>query len=626
MFHPARIDNFNPQKPTKMSEILKFDLPRNQSSIIKVIGVGGGGSNAVNHMYRQGINGVDFIISNTDAQSMESSPVPTRIQLGATLTGGLGAGASPTVGRNAALENVEDIRKILEKGTKMVFITAGLGGGTGTGAAPVIAQVSKELGILTVGIVTIPFAFEGKKRRSSAEEGIRQLKEHVDALLIISNDKLRQLHGDLALSEAFNRADNILTTAAKGIAEIITVTGYINVDFEDVKTVMNNSGVAIMGNGIASGPERAKTAVELALNSPLLDNNDISGAGNILLYITSGTKEITMDEVTDITDFIQEKTKSTGDIIWGNGFDSSLEDKISVTLIATGFDEEHKQKDPQPPTGVKVIDLYDDQSQPTTTKRYINLDPEPGNVRPFAAPPAIQNPAPNPPVPVEMAEAENPSEPEIVLPEPAMAETDTVVTEEVKIPEVPEFPEEVISAEDPGQIEAQEITPTIGSPEPDPPRFQLEPEETPAKTLRTFEFVFKDQEITPQPERKPAPAFSLNREETEINPQKTEPATVHLKIQPPPETGNDPASIPGKKSGERINKLKELSEKLKNHIPIEQNLPELESIPAYQRRNVEIKEVTPSSSSSIARLDVSQDPEKPLDNKNNNPFLNPSTD
>ncbi len=303
-----------------MSDMLKFDLPKNQSSIIKVIGVGGGGGNAVNHMFRQGIKGVDFIICNTDAQAMETSPVPTRIQLGSRLTSGLGAGAAPSVGRNAALENAEDIRAVLEKGTKMLFITAGLGGGTGTGAAPVIAQIARELEILTVGIVTIPFSFEGRKRRLSADEGIKAMKANVDALLIISNDKLRMLCGDLPLSEAFKRADNVLTTAAKGIAEIITVAGYINVDFEDVKTVMKNSGVAIMGTGVANGKDRARKAVEEALNSPLLDNNDIEGAGNLLLYIASGKDEITMDEVTEITDYIQEKTKSTGEVIWGNGF------------------------------------------------------------------------------------------------------------------------------------------------------------------------------------------------------------------------------------------------------------------------------------------------------------------
>ena len=237
-----------------MSDMLKFDLPKNQSSIIKVIGVGGGGSNAVTHMFRQGIKGVDFIICNTDAQAMESSPVPTKIQLGPNLTGGLGAGAVPSVGKNAALENVQDLRDILGKETKMLFITAGLGGGTGTGAAPVIASVSKELGILTVGIITVPFSFEGRKRKQHAEQGIAELKKYVDALVIISNDKLRELYGDQKLSAAFGHADDVLTTAAKGIAEIITVTGYINVDFEDVKTVMSESGVAIMGSGKASGP------------------------------------------------------------------------------------------------------------------------------------------------------------------------------------------------------------------------------------------------------------------------------------------------------------------------------------------------------------------------------------
>ena len=261
-----------------MPDMLKFDLPKNQSNIIKVIGVGGGGSNAVTHMYNQGIKGVDFIICNTDAQAMESSPVPVKIQLGTNLTSGLGAGAVPSIGRNSALEDADNIREILQKETKMLFITAGLGGGTGTGAAPVIAEISKELGILTVGIVTLPFAFEGRKRKLYADEGIKHLKEHVDALLIISNDKLRELYGNLRLSEAFSQADNVLTTAARGIAEIITVTGYINVDFEDVKTVMKDSGVAIMGTGVASGENRALQAVEEAISSPLLNNNDIEVA------------------------------------------------------------------------------------------------------------------------------------------------------------------------------------------------------------------------------------------------------------------------------------------------------------------------------------------------------------
>ncbi len=321
--------------------MLNFDLPKNQSSIIKVIGVGGGGSNAVSHMYLQGIQGVDFIICNTDAQAMEASPIPVKVQLGSK---GLGAGSLPSVGKEAAIENIEDIKLILEKNTKMLFITAGMGGGTGTGAAPIIAQAAKELGILTVGIVTLPFSFEGRKRRLQAESGIEELRKNVDSLLMISNDKLREVHGDLKLSEAFQKADNILTIAAKGIAEIITVTGYINVDFEDVKTVMKDSGTAIMGSAVAEGENRSIIAVEEALASPLLNDNQIIGADNILLYIASGNEEITMDEVTEITEYIQNEAGQNAEIIWGNGKDDTLENKISVTLVATGFKSEVEKK------------------------------------------------------------------------------------------------------------------------------------------------------------------------------------------------------------------------------------------------------------------------------------------
>ena len=314
--------------------MLTFDAPKQRASIIKVLGVGGGGSNAVTHMFRQGIKGVDFIICNTDAQSMELSAVPNKIQLGDK---GLGAGAVPEVGKAAAEKTLDDIRDFLENHTKMLFITAGMGGGTGTGAAPVIAKLAREMDILTVGIVTIPFAFEGRKRRLQAEKGIEELKQHVDTLLIISNEKLREIHGNLKLSEAFGKADDILAIAAKGIAEIITVTGYINVDFEDVKTVMKNSGTAIMGSATAEGEDRARAAMREALSSPLLNDNKIQGAANILLYISSGKEEITFDEVTEITDFIQEEAGQSAEVIWGNGYEEELGDKISITLIATGF-------------------------------------------------------------------------------------------------------------------------------------------------------------------------------------------------------------------------------------------------------------------------------------------------
>jgi cell division protein FtsZ len=356
---------------TETDGILKFDQPQSNASIIKVLGVGGGGSNAVNHMYSQGIHGVDFIICNTDAQAIESSPVPVKIQLGYSLTAGNGAGSKPEVGKNATIENLDEIRDALSEETRMVFITAGMGGGTGTGGAPVIAKMAKEMGILTIGIVTIPFSFEGRKRHQLAQQGVESLREHVDTLLVINNDKLRELHGNLELSEAFARADNILTDAARGIAEIITHVGYINVDFEDVRTVMTNSGVAIMGTGIASGEHRAMQAVEIALNSPLLNENQIAGASNVLLYITSGTKGIRLDEVTEITDYIQEEAGSSADIIWGNGNDASLGENIAVTIIATGFQTglDGKESDNrQKRTGVVVGKVDSPASSPIPQK------------------------------------------------------------------------------------------------------------------------------------------------------------------------------------------------------------------------------------------------------------------
>ncbi len=336
---------------------MEFELQKENASIIKVIGVGGGGSNAVNHMFRQGIKGVDFIVCNTDWQALEISPVPTKIQLGMSLTEGRGAGSMPEIGKNAAIENIEDIRKLLVD-TKMVFITAGMGGGTGTGAAPIIAQTAKEMGILTVGIITVPFAFEGKKRKQQADDGIEQLKNNVDTILVICNDKLREMYGNLKLSEAFSHADDILTTAAKGIAEIITVTGYINVDFEDVKTAVSDSGVAIMGSAVAEGENRAIKAVEMALASPLLNDNNIKGARYILMNVASGSKEVTMDEIGSITDYIQDEAGLTADIIWGNCVDETLGEKVSVTIIATGFKtREELGKEESRPKIIKT-DLY----------------------------------------------------------------------------------------------------------------------------------------------------------------------------------------------------------------------------------------------------------------------------
>lgn len=318
-----------------------FDLPSHHKSIIRVIGVGGGGSNAVNNMYKRGIKDVSFIVCNTDVQALQHSPIPIKLQIGAALTSGLGAGANPEVGRNAALESKDSIVELLDHETKMLFVTAGMGGGTGTGAAPVIASIARKQGILTVGIVTLPFSFEGKKKYLQAQEGINELRKHCDTVLIILNDKIQTILGGLSISKAFLEADNVLTTAAKSIAEIITVPGYVNVDFEDVKTVMQNAGAAVMGSGEAEGEGRALQAAEIALASPLLDYTDIRGAKKILLSIVSGqAAELQMDELTIITNYIQEQTGSDAELIFGHGADPEMAEKIRVTVIATGFNRE----------------------------------------------------------------------------------------------------------------------------------------------------------------------------------------------------------------------------------------------------------------------------------------------
>lgn len=318
-------------------ELLALKLPVQQESIIKVIGVGGGGSNAVNHMCRQGIHGVEFVVCNTDIQALRLSPVKNRIQLGKELTEGRGAGCVPERGRQSAVESMDFIRNLLSHKTKMIFITAGMGGGTGTGAAPEIARQAKELGILTIGIVTLPFSFEGRRKMEQAMDGIDELEQYVDALLIIKNDKLKDIYGDLKLSEAFAMADNVLTIAAKSIAEIITFKGYVNVDFADVDGVMRNSGVALMGAAEAAGDNRAMQALEEALISPLLNSHDIRGASNILLNMLYGNKEVTMDEITLITESLQERVGGDVNVIWGAGEDASLGDKLRVAVIAVGF-------------------------------------------------------------------------------------------------------------------------------------------------------------------------------------------------------------------------------------------------------------------------------------------------
>ena len=314
-----------------------FDMPKTQSNTIKVIGVGGGGSNAVNHMFQQQIKGVDFVICNTDAQALESSPIPNKIQLGAHLTSGLGAGADPGVGAQAAAESIQEVQQMLSTHTKMVFITAGMGGGTGTGAAPIIAKIAKDMDILTVGIVTMPFQFEGRKRTKQAQKGIDELRKNVDSLIIVNNNKLREVYGNLGFKAGFSKADEVLATAAKGIAEVITHHYKQNIDLHDAKTVLSNSGTAIMGSAKETGDDRAKKAIIKALDSPLLNDNKITGAKNVLLLIVSGVKEVTLDEIGEISDYIQDEAGYDANIIMGVGEDESLEEGISVTIVATGF-------------------------------------------------------------------------------------------------------------------------------------------------------------------------------------------------------------------------------------------------------------------------------------------------
>ncbi|TRZ44354.1 cell division protein FtsZ [Robertkochia solimangrovi] len=360
---------------------ISFDLPKNQSNVIKVIGVGGGGSNAINYMFQQGINGVDFVVCNTDSQALQNSAVPNKVQLGVSLTEGLGAGANPEVGEQSAIESLEELQSMLDTNTKMVFITAGMGGGTGTGAAPIIAKLAKDMNILTVGIVTIPFQFEGKMRNAQAHKGVDRLRNTVDSLIVINNNKLREVYGNLGFKAGFSKADEVLATAARGIAEVITHHYTQNIDLRDAKTVLSNSGTAIMGSATASGSNRAPEAIMKALDSPLLNDNKITGAKNVLLLIVSGAEEITLDEIGEINDHIQDEAGHNANIIMGVGEDESLGDAISVTIIATGFntDQQHEIVNTE---AKRIIHTLEDEQRaehnltPKPEQTRINIDPQ----------------------------------------------------------------------------------------------------------------------------------------------------------------------------------------------------------------------------------------------------------
>ena len=547
--------------------MMKFDLPKEQSSIIKVIGVGGGGSNAVNHMYRQGIKGVDFVVCNTDHQALDTSPVPTKIPLGQSLTEGRGAGSIPDVGKNAAIENLEDVNEILAKNTKMIFVTAGMGGGTGTGAAPVIAQAAKDMGILTVGIITVPFTFEGRKRRTQAEEGIEKMRESVDTLLVINNDKLREMFGNLTLVNAFENADDVLAIAAKGIAEVISVTGQINVDFNDVNTVMKDSGVAIMGSAEAEGENRAIKCVENALNSPLLNDNNIDGAKYVLLNITYGTQAVLMDEISDITDYIQEEAGSTADVIWGHGYDESLGDKLCVTIIATGFNT-------TPHTGL---------SMKAPKKNIMNLEDD--------SPEIITNESEQLTEPVTNIVEESLEEtPELNPSESAMKRY--VLEEDDEISEENEITNDTEESDNSSLYE-QNTQQNDGK-----VRFLLEDDEMP-----NLDTDLKQSENTQILE---ADLMTANDEEKIVDQVKQ----VESKAI----------------SDERLERIKKATDKLRSPL----GLNEMESEPAYKRRNVDLKDVKYSDDSSSSRYtlweNINDSGEKETGLSDNNSFLHDNVD
>ena len=546
--------------------MMKFDLPKEQSSIIKVIGVGGGGSNAVNHMYRQGIKGVDFVVCNTDHQALDTSPVPTKIPLGQSLTEGRGAGSITDVGKNAAIENLEDVNEILAKNTKMVFVTAGMGGGTGTGAAPVIAQAAKDMGILTVGIITVQFTFEGRKRRTQAEEGIEKMRESVDTLLVINNDKLREMFGNLTLVNAFENADDVLAIAAKGIAEVISVTGQINVDFNDVNTVMKDSGVAIMGSAEAEGENRAIKCVENALNSPLLNDNNIDGAKYVLLNITYGTQAVLMDEISDITDYIQEEAGSTADVIWGHGYDESLGDKLCVTIIVTGFNT-------TPHTGL---------SMKAPKKNIMNLEDD--------SPETNSNESEQLTAPlINTAEESLEENPEPISSESTMKRfvlEDDEVSQENEIPNVPEDSDNSNLYEQNTQHNDGKV------------RFLLEDDETPI-----LDTDLKQSENTQVLD---ADLMTTNEEEKIVDKVKQA----------------EPKAI----SDERLERIRKATDKLRSPL----GLNEMESEPAYKRRNVDLKDVKYSDDSSSSRYtlweNINDSGEKETGLSDNNSFLHDNVD
>jgi len=622
---------------------MQFDIPQNTGSPIKVIGVGGGGSNAVNYMHQQGIKGVDFIVCNTDNQALEASNVPVRIQLGRTLTAGQGAGSVPETGRNAAIENLDDVLEQLGENTTMVFVTAGMGGGTGTGAAPVIAQACKDLGILTVGIVTVPFNFEGRRRANQAGEGLEEMRAAVDTLLVIRNDKLRELFGNLTLKEAFSNADEVLCTAAKGIAEVITLTGEINVDMNDVKTVMRDSGAAIMGAGSASGDGRAMIAVSEALESPLLNDSDITGANFVLLNITYGTEEILMDEISEITDYIQDQAGATAEVIWGYGHDDELGDKICVTVIATGFEANPKLPE-GPSVKTHTLDL--------SAREITHPLQSPMDAGSVMMTPDVQS-APTEPEPE--LKTSNAIEP--TSPLDAVTPTDSLQWEHVDITsEAPQAAPDLfgtvdkagdyvtlIHKEQEAVTHEEALSPSAIAPAERPSL--PEPVEEPEVPTRIGEFnvldlddaenetlipegldgvSFTNEQVTPTDNETPVAVDAPHTGQAQPiptptpTPHKAQPATPPIQPAQPVQSTTTDADV-AQRMAQRQQSIEEYTKRLRTPS----GLTELEEEPAYKRRNFQLSGTPGSAESQATRVSID---EETGGLKTDNPFLHDNVD
>lgn len=637
---------------------IAFDLPKNQSNVIKVIGVGGGGSNAINHMFAQGIKGVDFVVCNTDEQALQNSPVPTKIQLGVHLTEGLGAGANPEVGQQSALESIEDIEKLLDSNTKMVFITAGMGGGTGTGAAPVIAQLSKERDILTVGIVTIPFQFEGKVRQEQALKGVEKLRKVVDSLIVINNNKLREVYGNLGFKAGFSKADEVLATASRGIAEVITHHYTQNIDLKDAKTVLSDSGTAIMGSAIAAGENRAKEAIVSALDSPLLNDNKITGAKNVLLLIVSGDNEITIDEIGEINDHIQMEAGHNANIIMGVGEDAELGDSIAVTIIATGFNVEQQKEIVSSSEPNKIIHVLGD-AQGITTDLTKSAAPTfaPTPDQPLNTPQAQFAPQVN--KIVYGLEEQN------VIEKKTIIQSKVVEKEEISVSEVQTTEQRVVKTQDIRDIEVigaefviVKPTPRVEEPttlfsfdlEEQAREFVSESESAFTQEVQ-HELTFENEVEQPQPESDGTIRYSLE-DYMEVEEQllsakqtpktsevveekeefsftiRTEEPKVHEPIARVSHTSTEDVSpldtsineVLKNRAEERKRKMKEFNYKFNNATG---QLNDMENEPAYKRMGLDLNQVPDSKAS---RTSLGYDSNNDLQLRNNNSYLHDNVD